>query len=163
MGKRLLTLNVEDKNLIKSTASKNVESKKSLSEKETEKFGIVEINNKQAKSKLKNTKDLGFELNTTSQKQRNVKASVSKVDDYFDFEFKKPSKKVAQKSNNVEVLNEKSDSETTVIRADVDQNRCLNVTAEVSERVIDASAEKIISIARMGALFDCEIRMSHQA
>ncbi len=163
MEKRLVTVNVEDKNLTKSTASKKVKSEKSLSQNEAEKFGIVEINNAQAKSKLKNSNDIGYEKHTLSNQKKGVKATISKVDDYFDFSFRPAAKQVknetkpVQNKNTVEVLKDDSTAKTTVLRAETLQERSSNVTAEASERIIDDAAARIISIARIGALFDCEI------
>ncbi len=167
MGKRIIALDVEDEKLTESKASKKTVSKKSVSQKETEKYGIVEINNLQAKSKVKNSSEKGFEKHTLSTTKKGVKSNLQKVDDYFDFSFR-PTKAETKQSNNakaaavkketnLEVVKEKTSAQTVAYRAELVEERGTNVTAEASERVIDDDAARIIAVARIGALFDCEI------
>jgi hypothetical protein len=166
MGNRVVTLDVEDNNLTASNGSKKIVSKKSLLEKETEQFGIVEINNAQAKSKIKKASDKGYEENKTSSQRKGVKANLSKVDDYFDFNFRpnkkvetknESAKKVCVKETPTEVIKEKTVAETVILRADAHENRGLNIAAEVAERTLDDEAMRVVSVARMGSLFGCEI------
>ena len=135
MVKKLVTINVEDKEL-KST-TKSVVSKKSsvVEKKDVENFGVVEINNSSAVKKVKGKAEKGFEKNVSSSEKKSVKAQTSKVDDYFDFSFRKDEIKVKQ-----EVKIEEKEIISEVVQ-------------------FDSEVDRIIMVARLGSLFDCDKKM----
>ena len=135
MVKKLVTINVEDKEL-KST-TKSVVSKKSnvVEKKEVENFGVVEINNSSAVKKVRGKSEKGFEKNVSSSVKKSVKAQTSKVDDYFDFSFRKTESEVKQ-----DVKCEKAETVSEVVN-------------------FDSEVDRIIMVARLGSLFDCDKRM----
>ena len=173
MANKVYTIQVKDENLKASVKSKSVKTKKTASEKEVETFGIVEINNASSKGKMKNSADAGFEKNVTSCAKKAIKAQVSKVDDYFDFSFRPEEKvaKVATKKATVEKKStvakkttkakntvEKQSAKTSILKIDDEKiERSYAVVAEACERLTsDDDAARIISVARMGLLFDCD-------
>lgn len=141
MAKKLVTIDVEDKEL--KTTKKPVVSKKTkaVEKKEVENFGIVEINNASSVKKVKNKTEKGFEKNVSSAVRKTVKANTSKVDDYFDFSFR------ANESEKVE-------EEKPVLKM---EEKVEVATASVVE--FDTEADRIIMVARLGSLFDCDKRM----
>lgn len=183
MAKKVFTIQVDDKKLNDSVKSKKIKTTKTIAEKEVESFGIVEINNASAKSKVKNTKDAGYEKNVTDCQKKTVKSQLSHVDDYFDFSFRPvaeekkeaktkkvttkkavTSKVKAETKATKKVATKKAKTvETTVFKAEsLEQNleRQSNIVAEACERIsFDDEAERIICVARLGALFDCDKRM----
>ncbi len=142
MVKKLVTIDVEDKELKKTKKSVATKKTKTAEKKEVENFGIVEINNAGAVKKVKNTAEKGFEKNVSETVKRTVKAKTSKVDDYFDFDFRA---NVSEKKSETPVLKMEEVAETV----------------EVSNNVsnIDSEASRIIMVARLGSLFGCDKKM----
>lgn len=146
MVKKLVTIDVQDKELKKTTkttkATKAASAKKATvaEKKEVENFGIVEINNASAAKKIKSKTEKGFEKNVSTVAKKSVKAQTSKVDDYFDFSFRIDEKKVD---------------------ASVETEKSANTHAEAVSEVVkfDNEANQIIRVARIGSLFDCDKRM----
>ena len=215
MAKKVFEIQIDTKKLGNSAKSQKIKAAKTVAEKEVETFGIVEINNASAKSKIKNANDVGYEKNVTDCQKKAVKSQVSQVEDYFDFSFRpaleekvveakpveKKAKKVATKKavsavaeTKVEIKAKaetkaksetkvavkakaqtkttkkataektvKSAEKTAVYKAEkLEQNdeRQANVVAEACERIsFDDEAERIICVARLGSLFDCDVRM----
>ena len=173
MANKVYTIQIKDENLKTSVKSKSVKTKKTASEKEVETFGIVEINNASSKGKMKNTADVGFEKNVTSCAKKAIKSQVSKVDDYFDFSFRteeKPVKSVAKKAAvetkaktakkstaKAKKVETKQTAQVSVLKLDEAKiERGYSVVAEACERLSDDDAARIISVARVGLLFDCD-------
>ena len=169
MVKKFYTIEVDDENLKNTAKSKSVKTDKSVSEKEVESFGIVEINNSSSKCKVRNTKDVGFEKNVTNCGKKTIKAQVSQVVDYFDFSFrpeaevkeekvatKKCTKKATAKTTTkAKTATKTAKKTTTVLKIDeekIEAERSINLAVEVCERT-DDQAEKIVSVARLGSLF----------
>ena len=141
MVKKLVTIDVEDKELKKSAKSVSAKKTKAVEKKEVEDFGIVEINNASAVKKVKNKIEKGFEKNVSSAVKKTVKAKTSKVDDYFDFSFRtNESENKVEKTSELKMIEEVE-----------------NVQAEVVK--FDHEADRIIMVARLGSLFDCDKRM----
>ena len=140
MVKKLVTIDVEDKELKKTAKSVSAKKTKAAEKNEVENFGIVEINNASAVKKVKNKTEKGFEKNVNSTTKRTVKAKTSKVDDYFDFSFRTS-------------VSESAKEETPVLKMEEETN----VVSEVVK--FDNEADRIIMVARLGSLFDCEKRM----
>ena len=141
MVKKLVTIDVEDKELKKTKKSTVSKKAKTVEKKEVENFGIVEINNASSVKKVKNTTEKGFEKNVSETVKRTVKAKTSKVDDYFDFDFR---------AN----ISEKKE-ETPVLKMSEE------VKVEAVEEVVnfDNEANRIIMVARLGSLFGCDKKM----
>ena len=141
MVKKLVTIDVEDKDLKKTKKSTVSKKAKTVEKKEVENFGIVEINNASSVKKVKNTTEKGFEKNVSETVKRTVKAKTSKVDDYFDFDFR---------AN----ISEKKE-ETPVLKMSEE------VKVEAVEEVVnfDNEANRIIMVARLGSLFGCDKKM----
>lgn len=141
MVKKLVTIDVEDKELKKTKKSTVSKKAKTVEKKEVENFGIVEINNASSVKKVKNTTEKGFEKNVSETVKRTVKAKTSKVDDYFDFDFR---------AN----ISEKKE-ETSALKMSEE------VKAETVEEVVnfDSEANRIIMVARLGSLFGCDKKM----
>lgn len=141
MVKKLITIDVEDKELKKTTKAVAAKKAKAVEKKEVENFGIVEINNASAVKKVKNKTEKGFEKNVNTTVKKTVKAKTSKVDDYFDFSFRVNTTETP--ANEVK--------ETPVLKLEEET---------VSEVVaFDNEANRIIMVARLGSLFDCDARM----
>lgn len=177
MAKKVYTIEVNDENLKNTTKSKSVTAKKNAIEEAVESFGILEINNASAKNKVKNTKDTGFEKNVTGCAKKSVKSQLAQVDDYFDFSFRPnasacktevvepKAKKVAKakKAEPAKTVKKSTTKKATtnksakVLKMDAEVSeveRSVMVAAEVCDRIsIDGDAEKIMSVARLGALF----------
>lgn len=145
MARKLYTVDVEDENLTKSASSKTTKLVKSSAEKEVENFGIVEINNNSSKKRVKNTKDLGFEKNSTTCAKKSVKSKVQEVEDYFDFSFR-PTKKAISKP----VVQAKPIKKVE----EVDHRQIVEFAYACDRPSLDEKAEQIVSVARMGSLFE---------
>ena len=141
MVKKLVTIDVEDKELKKTKKSTVSKKAKTAEKKEVENFGIVEINNASAVKKVKNKTEKGFEKNVNTTVKKTVKAKTSKVDDYFDFSFRVNTTETP--SNEVK--------ETPVLK--IEEETVSEVVA------FDNEANRIIMVARLGSLFDCDARM----
>jgi len=141
MVKKLITIDVEDKELKKTTKTAAAKKAKTVEKKEVENFGIVEINNASAVKKVKNKTEKGFEKNVNTTVKKTVKAKTSKVDDYFDFSFRVNTTETP--SNEVK--------ETPVLK--IEEETVSEVVA------FDNEANRIIMVARLGSLFDCDARM----
>ncbi|MBR3885966.1 MAG: hypothetical protein IKJ33_05880 [Clostridia bacterium] len=138
MVKKLVTIDVEDKELKKTKKSVTSKKTKTAEVKEVENYGIVEINNTSSAKKVKNKTEKGFEKNVCETVKKRVKAETSKVDDYFDFDFRANASK---KTEEVSVLK-------------------MEETAKVEEVVaFDNEASRIIMVARLGSLFGCDKKM----
>ena len=146
MVKKLVTIDVEDKEL--KTTKKSVAAKKTTvaEKKEVENFGIVEINNASSVKKVKNNTEKGFEKNVNAAAKKSVKAKTSKVDDYFDFDFRVNSSSVKAA--------ETVKKETPVLKMEEEH---VETVSEVVK--FDNEAARIIMVARLGSLFDCDKRM----
>lgn len=145
MVKKLVTIDVEDKELKKSAKSVAAKKTKAVEKKEVENFGIVEINNASSAKKVRNKTEKGFEKNVSETVKKTVKAQTSKVDDYFDFSFRT--------TRNVEKV-----EETSALKIN---EKVETAHAEVVSEVVkfDNEANQIIRVARIGSLFDCDKRM----
>ena len=150
MAKKLVTINVEDKELKTTAKSVSAKKTKTVENKEVENFGIVEINNASAAKKVKNTVEKGFEKNVCGAVKKTVKAKTAKVDDYFDFSFRvesveeKPAKSCSKKA-------------TTLKMTEAVENKEVEIVSEVVD--FDSEANQVIRVARMGSLFGCDKRM----
>ena len=163
MAGKVYTVQVNDEKLVNSASSKQSKVAVKEAQKEVENYGIVEINNNSAKAKVKNSKEVGFEKNVVACEKKAVKATVSKVDDYFDFSFRpEAGKKVAKKTVAKTAKKEAKaapavvevKSEATVIKAELVEDRQITVEAKACDRFIyDEEVKKVVSIAREGALF----------
>ena len=69
-----------------------------------------------------------------------MKAKTSQVDDYFDFSFRRASEETEA---------------TPVLK--VEENQADEIIAQEVE--FDTEADRIIMVARLGSLFDCDKRM----
>ena len=142
MVKKLVTIDVEDKELKKSAKSVTAKKTKAVEKKEVENFGIVEINNASSAKKVRGKTEKGFEKNVSESVKKTVKAQTSKVEDYFDFSFR-----TAEKIEETAALK---------INEEIEASH----TEAVSEVVkFDNEANQIIRVARIGSLFDCDKRM----
>lgn len=140
MVKKLVTIDVEDKELKKTAKSVSAKKTKTVEKKEVENFGIVEINNASSVKKVSKKTEKGFEKNVSTAAKRTVKAKTSKVDDYFDFSFRVNSTETAE-------------SEAPALKMEEAAKEV------VDETVFDNEASRIIMVARLGSLFGCDARM----
>ena len=162
MAGKVYTVEFDEK--IVSTSSKSTKVEAKASQKEVEVYGVVGINNKSSKCKIKNNKDAGFEKNVVGTSKKAVKTSLAHVDDYFDFSFrpeakvevakveekKVATKKVAAKAKKVE----EKVSTTIKVQAETLHERQIKDEAVACERfTFDEEAKKIVSVARVGSLF----------
>ena len=141
MVKKLVTIDVEDKDLKKTKKSTVSKKAKTVEKKEVENFGIVEINNASSAKKVKNTTEKGFEKNVSETVKRTVKAKTSQVDDYFDFDFRANVSEKKEESSGLKMSEE--------------------VKVEAVEEAVnfDNEANRIIMVARLGSLFGCDKKM----
>lgn len=141
MVKKLVTIDVEDKDLKKTKKSTVSKKAKTVEKKEVENFGIVEINNASSAKKVKNTTEKGFEKNVSETVKRTVKAKTSQVDDYFDFDFRANVSEKKEESSGLKMSEE--------------------VKVEAVEETVnfDNEANRIIMVARLGSLFGCDKKM----
>ncbi|MBQ4541274.1 MAG: hypothetical protein IJA23_00320 [Clostridia bacterium] len=135
MEKKVYTVQLDKKSL-ETTASKSAKVQVSKAQKEVEKFGVVEINNKSSKCKVKKTTDLGYEKNVVSTAKKSIKSNLAQVDDYFDFSFRPTETRKAK----VEAV---AQNETKIVS---DAQIC-------GTYILNEEAKKVISIARAGSLF----------
>ena len=153
MAKKIYEIKVNDKSLVstKPVADKPVKVDKS----EVEQYGVLEINNASSKKMVKNKTEKGFEKNLTSSAQKTVKSKTSKVDDYFDFSFRKRSnQQPAQSASNVANQNKKEVKvDETMTKAALKMNKIENDMNLVG---FDSEVNQVIRVARIGSLFDCE-------
>ena len=159
MARKVYTVKLDDEKLIASAGSKASKVSAADSQKEVEAFGIVEINNNSAKSKIKNKKDAGFEKNIVAVEKKTVKSNIAQIDDYFDFSFR-PTAKVAQEP----VKEVKVEAKVEVKKVVEKKTACKTTKAAVKKEIIDEAktchtytmteeARKIVSVAREGSLF----------
>lgn len=141
MVKKLVTIDVEDKDLKKTKKSTVSKKAKTVEKKEVENFGIVEINNASSAKKVKNTTEKGFEKNVSETVKRTVKAKTSQVDDYFDFDFRA---NVSEKKEESSVLKMSEEVKVEAVEETVN---------------FDNEANRIIMVARLGSLFGCDKKM----
>ncbi len=141
MVKKLVTIDVEDKELKKTAKSVSTKKTKAVEKKEVENFGIVEINNASSVKKVSKKSEKGFEKNVSEVAKKSVKAKTSKVDDYFDFSFRV----------NATEASAKEVKETPVLKMEEE------TVSEVA--AFDSEASRIVMVARLGSLFDCDARM----
>jgi hypothetical protein len=141
MVKKLVTIDVEDKDLKKTKKSTVSKKAKTVEKKEVENFGIVEINNASSAKKVKNTTEKGFEKNVSETVKRTVKAKTSQVDDYFDFDFRA---NVSEKKEESSVLKMSEEVKVEAVEEAVN---------------FDNEANRIIMVARLGSLFGCDKKM----
>jgi hypothetical protein len=141
MVKKLVTIDVEDKDLKKTKKSTVSKKAKTAEKKEVENFGIVEINNASSAKKVKNTTEKGFEKNVSETVKRTVKAKTSQVDDYFDFDFRA---NVSEKKEESSVLKMSEEVKVEAVEEAVN---------------FDNEANRIIMVARLGSLFGCDKKM----
>lgn len=141
MVKKLVTIDVEDKDLKKTKKSTVSKKAKTIEKKEVENFGIVEINNASSAKKVKNTTEKGFEKNVSETVKRTVKAKTSQVDDYFDFDFRA---NVSEKKEESSVLKMSEEVKVEAVEEAVN---------------FDNEANRIIMVARLGSLFGCDKKM----
>ena len=141
MVKKLVTIDVDDKDLKKTKKSTVSKKAKTVEKKEVENFGIVEINNASSAKKVKNTTEKGFEKNVSETVKRTVKAKTSQVDDYFDFDFRANVSEKKEESSGLKMSEE--------------------VKVEAVEETVnfDNEANRIIMVARLGSLFGCDKKM----
>lgn len=161
MAKKLVTINVEDKELV--TPKRVAKTKTEVQEKkEIENFGIVEINNASSAKKVKKNVERGFEKNVSGEAKKTVKSKTSQVEDYFDFSFRKNEQAKVEDVKDVKVTKKASSSANSVKKvekSEVVENVSKQVE-EIKEQVcFDSEANQIIRVARIGSLFDCDIRM----
>lgn len=144
MAKKVYTVQLDNKNL-SSKASKSAKVEVSKSQKEIEKFGVVEINNKSCQNKIKNMNDAGYEKHILSAEKKAVKTNISKVDDYFDFSFRPTQEKASAKTTAKKAV------KSTAISAS--SAEIMSDAQTCSAYVLNDEAKKIVSIARAGSLF----------
>lgn len=169
MAKKLVTIDIESKNLKVSAKPSESKSAKVEEKKEVENFGIVEINNASATKKLKNKQDKGFEKNVSGSAKKSVKAETAKVEDYFDFSFRTNQSAKADVAAKTKVVEEKSAPKAEEKKVETVQTTPVlkindemknSQTENVSDSVkFDNEANQIVRVARIGSLFDCEKRM----
>ena len=177
---------IDDK---KTAGTKAKETKISLSKSQEEvgSYGIVEINNAGASKKLKNNQDAGYEKNVTAACKKLVKSQVSHVEDYFDFCFRPDEKQVVRveeekavkktvaackkavaKKETAKKVSAKKSQTTTKSKAvaksvdfeqKVQEERIISFAEACERQEFDEQANKIVWVARMGALFDCDATM----
>lgn len=183
MAKKLVTIDVQDKKL-KSSAKVATSKKVKEETKEIENFGVLEINNASSAKKVKNNAERGFEKTVSGETKKAVKTKISQVDDYFDFSFRKndeeKNEKVAAKTTKTAAsavktktttakkvtkkVEVKAEAETKVAEKVVELKNETNAQSEQIKSAyeavsFDSDANQIIRVARIGSLFDCDIRM----
>lgn len=153
MAKKLVTINI-DKNL--SVSTKSVEAQiQEQEKKEIENFGIVEINNASATKKIKANTERGFEKNISGETKKSVKTKTSQVEDYFDFSFR--TNRQSKPTESAQKTAKKSSSSTKSAESVV---KTPEKVKDVQQQIVfDSDANQIVRVARIGSLFDCDIRM----
>lgn len=159
MAKKLVTIDVDDKNLTASAKSVEVKVKKQ-EKKEIEDFGIVEINNASSAKKVKINTEKGFAKNVSGETKRTVKNKTSMVEDYFDFSFRTNEKAktevLKETASKVEVKDTKKVEAKRATTNALKEEQKENVSESVK---FDSDANHIMRVARIGSLFDCDIKM----
>lgn len=182
MAKKLVTIDVQDKKL-KSSAKVATSKKVKEETKEIENFGVMEINNASSAKKVKNNAERGFEKTVSGETKKAVKNKISQVDDYFDFSFRKDeetkSAKTATKTTKTSASAVKTKTTTAKkvtkkaeVKAEKEEvvEKSLELKTEANTQneqiksayeavCFDSDANQIIRVARIGSLFDCDIRM----
>ena len=178
MVKKLVTIDVNDKNLTVSSKPVKANAVNTKEATEIEKLGFVEINSGASSKKAKNTSVKGYEKNVIDSTKRTVKAKTSMVEDYFDFSFRlndnkthsdvveekkkskvskaKTTKATAKTSSKSVKKTEKTDAKTLKIDENLKKEQNCNLSSSVC---FDNEANQIIRVARMGSLFDCDKRI----
>ena len=165
MTKKIYTLQVDEKDL-SATQKKSTSAKIALkNQSEVEGFGIVEINNASSVKKIKNKNERGFEKNVINTTKKSVAQKLKYVGDYSNFNFRSgenmkdvsSAKKITKKE---EVVSENKSAIVINIaeKENLFEDRKSNEAKAVSDR-FDEEVAKIVCVARMGSLFDCEKRM----
>lgn len=179
MVKKLVTIDVNDKELTVSAKAVDKKTAKIAESTEMEKLGFVEINKTASVSKAKNVAK-GFEKNLGEATKRNIKAQTSQVEDYFDFSFRKNEKindvkeEVVEKKETKTTTRKTATKTTTAKKSEkvtkkveknaevvvkIDENLKLEQTTNVANTVnFDNEVKQIIRVARIGSLFDCDKR-----
>ncbi|MBR7172636.1 MAG: hypothetical protein IKD36_02460 [Clostridia bacterium] len=148
MARKVYTVEFDDVNLASTAGSKASKVIASEAEKEVENYGIVEINNNSAKKKVKSTREAGFEKNVTNASKKSVKATISKVDDYFDFSFRPTSVvKVEDKAEIKKATSKTTKAKTAAKPEIIDNAKACEIYTMTDE------ARKVVSVAREGSLF----------
>lgn len=145
MVRKVYTVKVDDEKLA-SAGSKQTKINANNAEKEVQNYGILEINNNSSKGKIKNLKDAGFQKNVTNAEKKSIKATISKVDDYFDFSFR-PEVKVEEvkKTSAKRACSNKSKAE--IKNEIIEEARTCEIFTMTDE------AKKVVNVAREGSLF----------
>ena len=169
MVKKLVTIDVNDKEL--KVSAKPIEAKivKEAEKTEMEKFGFVEINNGACAKKTEASKTVkGFEKNVSEGVKRTIKAQTSVVEDYFDFSFKVNQKKEeaveAKKTVKKSTATKTTKAKTTKVESRVADSKTLKVDEKLKQEQnehldavkFDSDANYVIRVARIGSLFDCD-------
>lgn len=148
MARKVYTVEFDDVNIASTAGSKASKVVASEAEKEVENYGIVEINNNSAKNKVKCTKEAGFEKNVTNAARKSVKATISQVEDYFDFSFRPTSViKVEDKVETKKVVCKTTRAKAAAKPEIIDDARACETYTMTDE------ARKVVSVAREGSLF----------
>lgn len=173
MVKKLVTIDVNDKQLKVSAKPVEAKSVKEVEKTEMEKLGFVEINSSVAAKKSASSKsEKGFEKNVSEGVKRTIKAQTSVVEDYFDFAFKVNSKseekveaKKTVKKASATAKTAKANSKTTTAKTaktvktekiKIDENLKKEQNEHIESVKFDSDAYQIIRVARIGSLFDCD-------
>ena len=174
MAKKLVTIDVNDKDL--TVSAKTVSSGEVVKSEATEmeKLGIMELNNSAVTKTSSKMTAKGFEKNLSNGKKRSVKSKTSEVEDYFDFSFRKNDKdaivndcetkksektttRTCKKSVKSEIVSEKKEAQETLI-VKIDETMKQEQTENITSSMFDNEVYQIINVARIGSLFDCEKR-----
>ena len=172
MAKKLVTIDVNDKELTVTSKLVDAKTTKTVEKTEMEKLGFVEINNTANGKKAKATVAKGFEKNLCEGARKNVKAQTSMVEDYFDFSFRKNEKAKDVKEEVVEKTTSKTTARKTTTKTSaktskksvedvvkIDEDIKLEQNVNVVNTVnFDNEVNQIIRVARIGSLFDCDKR-----
>ena len=175
MAKKLVTIDVNDKELTVSAKPVKAREVKKTEATEMEKLGFVEINSAKTAKTSKAIVVKGYEKNISEGTKRGVKAQTSLVEDYFDFSFRKNEKakeeitekkavktttKKATTKTSKATTTKKSTKKDTASVIKIDENLKLEQNSNVENTVnFDSEAYNIIRVARIGSLFDCDKRI----
>lgn len=180
MNNKVYTLSIDEKEL-ESQGSKTKVTKKNKAQDEIETFGIVEINNTSAKKRVKNVSDKGYTKTVSAVTKKSVKKSPTKVDDYFNFDFRYNENSKANEPASEEVSNIsravkkggqakskeekisvaiaalKGTEEQVVANTEVLNDNDISAVSSDAEScssfALDDAALHIIDIARLGSFF----------
>ena len=153
MQNKIVMLNIDEKEVLK---TKSVGKSKSVTSQNNS--AIINL----AKS-LKSS-EAGSQKMTHRSSKAHVKSTLKKVENYAEFEFRTNQKSekseiIKEQIENVEpiVIKENTVGETVFASLKEDDLRQSNLLAEAGDRfVLDDDAMRIMNIARVGALFDCD-------